>query len=309
MSSDFLSFYLVLEGIAILSAIHALFTVRTAQGTIAWIVGLVAFPVLGLPLYWFFGSRRFESHSLAMQQKLEKHSFEVHRVRDEIRPFQVERAEISPARIADIAAIAGEEYLRGNRLRLLIDGVETFDAILAEIATARHSVFVQFYIMREDGLGLRLLEALATKAAEGVEVCFLFDGFGSSAMTSTVMRKWRARGLKMATFDAVRGWRDRWRLNFRNHRKNVVVDGRVGFVGGHNVGDEYLGLSPKRGAWRDTHVRVEGPGAMQLQRVFAADWAFATGELVRGALAGAGEPATGWRSACPGALLRSVRQA
>jgi cardiolipin synthase len=282
MSYTVLALYLALQVIAILSAIHALFTVRTAQGTIAWIVGLVAFPVLGLPLYWFFGSRRFESHSLAMQQKMEKHSFEVHRVREEIRPFQVEREEISPARVADVAAIAGEEYLRGNRLRLLIDGVETFDAILAEIATARHSVFVQFYIMREDGLGLRLLEALAAKAAEGVEVCFLFDGFGSSAMTSTVIAKWRARGLKMATFAAVRGWRDRWRLNFRNHRKNVVVDGRVGFVGGHNVGDEYLGLSPRRGAWRDTHVRVEGPGAMQLQRVFAADWAFATGDLVKG---------------------------
>jgi cardiolipin synthase len=86
----------------------------------------------------------------------------------------------------------------------------------------------------------------------------------------------------MATFCAVSGWRERWRLNFRNHRKNVIVDGCVGFVGGHNVGDEYLGLNPKFGAWRDTHVRVEGPGAMQLQMVFAADWAFATGEILLG---------------------------
>jgi cardiolipin synthase len=274
--------YLALEGIAVLSAVHALFTVRTSQGTIAWIVGLVAFPILGLPLYWFFGSRRFESHSEAMRKKLVDHRCEIHRVRSEIRPFQVERARLSPARLADVAAIAGEEYLRGNRLRLLIDGADTFDAILAEIATARHCVFVQFYIMRVDGLGSRLLEALAAKAAEGVEVCFLFDSFGSSAMKPDVIQKWRDRGIKMATFCAVSGWRERWRLNFRNHRKNVIVDGRVGFVGGHNVGDEYLGLNPKYGPWRDTHVRVEGPAAMQLQMVFVADWSFATGELLQG---------------------------
>ncbi len=274
--------YLILEGIAIISAIHALFTVRTAQGTIAWIVGLVAFPIIGLPAYWFFGSRRFESHSQAMQEKLVNHRCEIHRVRDEIQPFQVERGRILPARAADFAAIAGEEYLRGNQLRLLIDGVETFDAIIAEISTARHCVFVQFYIMREDGLCLRLLEALATKAAEGVEVCFLFDSFGSAAMKPAVIRKWQERGLKMATFCAVSGWRERWRLNFRNHRKNVIVDGQVGFIGGHNVGDEYLGLDPKFGPWRDTHVRVDGPVAMQLQMVFAADWAFATGELLQG---------------------------
>lgn len=274
--------YLILEGIAVLSAIHALFTVRTAQGTIAWIVGLVAFPILGLPLYWFFGSRRFESHSEAMRRKLVNHRCEIHRVRNEIKPFQIERARILPARVADFAAIAGEEYLRANQLRLLINGVETFDAILAEIAGARHCVFVQFYIMREDGLGLRLLEALAAKAAEGVEICFLFDSWGSAAMKPSVIQKWRERGLKMATFCAVSGWRERWRLNFRNHRKNVVIDGRVGFIGGHNVGDEYLGLNPKIGAWRDTHVRVEGPGAMQLQMVFTADWAFATGEILQG---------------------------
>ncbi|MBX3731994.1 MAG: cardiolipin synthase [Verrucomicrobiae bacterium] len=274
--------YLVVEGVAILSAVHALFTVRTAQGSVAWIIGLVAFPIPGLPLYWFFGSRRFEFHSRAMQRKLVKHRCEVHRVRDEIKPFQVGRAGILPARVADVAAIAGEEFLRGNQLRLLINGEETFASILAGIATARHSVFVQFYIMREDGLGTRLLEALAARAAEGVEVCFLFDSFGSAAMKPSVIQKWRDRGLKMATFCAVSGWRERWRLNFRNHRKNVIVDGRLGFVGGHNVGDEYLGLDPKFGAWRDTHVRVEGPAAMQLQMVFAADWAFATGELLKG---------------------------
>ena len=264
------------------SAVHALFTVRTPQGTIAWVIALIAFPWLGLPLYWFLGSRRFDAHSKVMKQALITHQAMIHEVREEMRPFQVPRVLIKPGRVGDLAAIANENFLRGNKLELLIDGEATFDAIFAEIAKAERCIFVQFYIMREDGLGLRLLDALAARAADGVKVCFLLDRVGSISMKSTVIEKWRRRGISMATFCAHSEWRDRWRLNFRNHRKNVIVDGRVGFIGGHNVGDEYLGLSPKFGRWRDTHVRVEGPSAMQLQMAFVADWFFATGEALAG---------------------------
>jgi len=276
----FSGLFVVVELIAIASAVHALFTVRTAQGTVAWVVGLVAFPWLALPLYWFFGSRRFDAHSRAMKEKLNRHRDRIDDVRAEMAPFRVEPSRIEPDAASALAAIARQDFLRGNRLDLLIDGDATFGAILEEIAQAKQSIYVQFYIMRNDGLGRRLLEALAAKAAEGLEVCFLIDSFGGAAMTPRVRRKWRARGVRMATFSALSGWRDRWRLNFRNHRKNVIVDGRVGFIGGHNVGDEYLGLNPKYGRWRDTHVRVEGPAALQLQMVFAADWYFAVGEIL-----------------------------
>jgi cardiolipin synthase len=280
MNWPFSGFVIAVELIGIASAVHALFTVRTAQGTAAWVVGLVAFPWLALPLYWFFGSRRFEAHSRAMQEKLSRHQEHIDRVHAGMAPFQVDPDHVRPGAALALAAIARKSFLRGNRLDLLIDGGATFDAILAEIAAAKHAVYVQFYIMRNDGLGRRLLEALAAKAAEGVAVCFLTDSFGGAAMTPRVMRQWRARGVRMAAFSALSGWRERWRLNFRNHRKNVIVDGRVGFIGGHNVGDEYLGQNPKYGRWRDTHVRVAGPSALQLQMVFAADWYFATGEIL-----------------------------
>ena len=274
--------FLVVEILALASAVHALFTVRTAQGTIAWVIGLITFPWLGLPLYWFFGSRRFDSHSRVMKQALITHQEKIHEVRAEMRRFLVDRTEIQPTRVGDLCAIAGEPFLRGNKLDLLIDGEATFEAIFEEVAKAKRSIFVQFYIMREDGLGLRLLEALAARAADGVEVCFLFDRVGSAKMKPAVIDKWRRRGIRMATFCGYSKWRDRWQLNFRNHRKNVIVDGRVGFIGGHNVGDEYLGLKPKFGRWRDTHVRVEGPSVMQLQLTFVADWFFATGEAQAG---------------------------
>lgn len=268
------------EVVGIISAVHALFTVRTAQGTIAWVIGLIAFPWLALPMYWMFGSRRFDAHSLAMQKKLHEHREGVHAVRAELFPFQVAREVMPHQGVAALAAVADEEFLDDNAIDLLIDGEETYDAVIAAINQAKRSVYVQVYIMREDGLGLRILNAMAAKAAEGVEVCFLFDSFGSAAMTSEIIQKWRDRGVQMATFCAFSGWRDRWRLNFRNHRKIMIIDGMIGFVGGHNIGDEYLGKNPKYGRWRDTHVRVTGPVVMQLQMVFAADWFFATDEIV-----------------------------
>lgn len=272
--------YLVVQCLAVASAVHALFTVRTAQGTVAWVIGLLAIPWLALPFYWVFGCRRFDAHGRVMAEKQRKYRGQIQYVLNGLAPYQVDRLDLQPAPAAAFAELAGQEFLRGNSLRLLIDGAETFDAIIAEIARAKHSVYVQFYIMRNDGLGNRLLEAMAAKAAEGVEICFLFDSFGGSEMTADVQENWRKRGVQIAAFCSRSARRDRWRLNFRNHRKNVIVDGRVGFVGGHNVGDEYLGLDPKFGRWRDTHVRVEGPAALQLQRSFASDWYFITDRVI-----------------------------
>ena len=274
--------FFVIELIAIASAVHALFTVRTTQGTIAWVIGLVCLPWLALPMYWMFGSRRFDAYSSAMKQKLTEHHSKVHEVRQEMERFQVPRSEITPDGVGDLTAVADDHFMLGNKLDLLIDGEATFDAIIEEIGKAEKCVFVQFYIMRPDGLGTRLLEALAAKAQSGVDVCFLVDSLGSAAMKPDIIQQWRDRGIRLGTFCAYSKWRDRWRLNFRNHRKNIIIDGRIGFVGGHNVGDEYLGLDPKYGRWRDTHVRVEGPVALQLQMVFAADWFFATREPLKG---------------------------
>lgn len=283
--------FFLAETLAVASAIHALFTVRTTQGTIAWVIGLIAFPWLGLPLYWMFGCRRFHAYSEAMRRAQAEHEGRLAEVREAMKRFQVKEPEVGSHGIASLANLAGEEYMRGDRLDLLIDGEATFDAIIQAIAKAEKHIHVLYYIMREDDLGLRLLEALAERAARGVDVCFLIDSLGSLSMRPAIIEKWRQRGIRMATFCASSGWRDRWRLNFRNHRKIVVIDGRVGFVGGHNVGNEYLGLDPKYGRWRDTHVRVEGPTALQIQMTFVSDWLFATGEKLSARWEGLPQPA------------------
>ncbi len=283
--------FLAVEILAIISAIHALFTVRTTQGTIAWVIGLIAFPWLGLPFYWMFGCRRFRAYSDAMKRAQVEHRAQFLKVRESMKCYQVSRAETGPHAIASLASLADEEYMRGDRLDLLIDGKATYEAIIEEIGKAEKYICLLYYIMREDGLGQRLLEALAQKAEQGVRVCFLIDSLGSYSMRPQVIEKWRKRGVHLRTFCAASAWRDRWRLNFRNHRKIVVIDGKVGFVGGHNVGDEYLGLDPRYGRWRDTHVRVEGPTALQIQMTFVTDWFFATGEKLAAAWKGFPQPA------------------
>jgi cardiolipin synthase len=164
-------------------------------------------------------------------------------------------------------------------VELLVDGEATFDSILAGVERAREYVLVEFYIVRDDGLGRRLQEALIRKAREGVEVRFLFDELGSSGLGAVYQEELRQAGASVAPFNTRQGPRNRFQLNFRNHRKIVVVDGTDAWVGGHNVGDEYLGLDPDVGAWRDTHMRLSGPAALLAQAVFAGDWYWSTREI------------------------------
>ena len=148
--------------------------------------------------------------------------------------------------------------------------------MLEAMAAARHYLLVQFFIIHDDSLGRRLQQVLLERAAAGVRVCVLFDGVGSHALPRQYVETLRAGGVAIHRF-ATRRWRNRFQLNFRNHRKIVVVDGERGFVGGLNVGDEYLGLNPPLSPWRDTQLELRGPAVDDLQQLFANDWRWITG--------------------------------
>jgi cardiolipin synthase len=169
--------------------------------------------------------------------------------------------------------------LANNEVKLLVNGDETFSAIFAAISKAKQAVLVQFFIIHDDDLGKRLQALLLEKAAEGVSIHVLYDRIGSHALPASYSEKLRAGGVQIKAFATRSGWLNRFQINFRNHRKIVVVDGEIGFVGGHNVGDEYLGLKPPLAPWRDTHVAVVGPVVACLQESFAEDWFWATREL------------------------------
>src|SRR4029078_8478516 len=167
---------------------------------------------------------------------------------------------------------------RGNHTELLIDGEATFRAIFESIEQAREYVLVQFYIIHDDGLGRRLKDALIARARAGVRCYVLFDEVGSHDLPASYLQELRGAGVDIRPFNTRKGDANRFQINFRNHRKIVVVDGRTAFVGGHNVGDEYLGKDPKVGAWRDTHVKVTGPVVQCVQVSWLEGWTWAPGE-------------------------------
>ena len=176
-------------------------------------------------------------------------------------------------------SLTGFGMLRGNAVELLIDGEATFDSILDGIARAEDYVLVQFYMFHDDEIGGQLRDALVASANAGVRVFVLYDEIGSSGLPRHYVDSLTRAGVEVSSFRPTQGAGNRFQLNFRNHRKIVVVDGQSAWVGGHNVGDEYLGRDPEFSPWRDTHVRIEGPAALQLQAVVIGDWYWATREL------------------------------
>jgi cardiolipin synthase len=258
-------------------ALHALMWVRTPQGTIAWVVSLVAFPYLSVPAYFVLGRSKFRGYRIA-RQILEASSEAGAALA--VQPFVVRPPEEHGSLLAAVA-LATIPFLKGNDVELLIDGRATFDSIFAGIEQARHYVLVQFFIVHDDELGRELKSRLLRRAAAGVRVHFLYDEFGSRHLPRAFVRELREGGVAAHPFQTTRGPGNRFQLNFRNHRKVVVVDGHSGWIGGHNVGNEYLGLSPRLGPWRDTHVRVTGPAVLGMQKSFFDDWRWATAERLK----------------------------
>ena len=159
-----------------------------------------------------------------------------------------------------------------NDVRLLVDGEETFGAIFDAIDRAQEYILVQFHIVRDDALGRELRDRLAARAREGVKVLFLYDEIGSNGLPEAYRKPLLDAGAEVAHFNSTRGPANRFQLNFRNHRKNLVIDGREAVIGGLNVGDEYMGRSSRFPDWRDTHTHVVGPVAQFAQVSFVEDW-------------------------------------
>ena len=283
-SSLFLTYALALiHCLGLIAALHAVLTVRTAQGAIAWALSLAFMPLLTLLPYLVFGRSKFDSYirsrraaDLEIRRGLETPAWQAF-LAATLAPVEAAgNARFDPA---TLTRISGMPAMGNNEVRLLINGTESFDAILDAIAMARRVVLVEFFIIHDDGLGRRLQAALLERARAGIKVCLLYDSVGSHALPETYAATLRKGGVQVHAFASRRGLLNRYQLNFRNHRKIVVIDGDRGFVGGHNVGDEYLGLQPPLSPWRDTHVELCGPAISGLQRAFAEDWFWATRTL------------------------------
>ncbi len=269
-----IAFYLV----GLLHVVHAVMNVRTSQGTIAWVVSLLTIPFLAIPMYWLLWRSRF-SHDVGGRREkdsqLAKLAESMHK---RLRHCEVDIPEDDAFERA-ARVLGGLPFTRGNELELLIDGDKTFERIFEAIAAAESYLCINFFIVKNDKLGTKFQQALIERAKAGVKVFFLFDEFGSHKLPRKYLQEMKDAGIECYFFGVNRFWWSRFQLNFRNHRKIVISDGKTAFLGGLNVGDEYLGRDQRFGGWRDTHLRIRGPMVQAVQMVFLEDWFWASSQV------------------------------
>lgn len=273
------TFVLFSHGVGLATAVVALMSTRTPQGTVAWMLGLITFPYLAVPLFWVLGHRRFEGYLVARRDRVSRLRSVLEQQLKAVQPWRVRVHEVGGG-IQALEAMARLPLLSGNHVELLIDGEAIFASLLAGIRRARSYLLVQFYIVKDDEAGEELKQALIRKAEEGVRVYFLYDLVGSYGLSSDYLDDLRSVGVEVQAFRSTRGLGIRFQINFRNHRKVVVTDGVEGWVGGINIGNEYMGRDPTMSPMRETHVRIQGPAAAALQLSFLEDWNWAADEVL-----------------------------
>lgn len=258
---------------------------RNPSKAVAWLFILFCLPLIGFVLY-FFVARDYQK-----RLKIRKRGS---RLFQELRGHLWDRAAVvrnkegmnnaefhHNDRLFNLLNHLSESPITGcNQSRVLTDGEETYDAMLRAMEQAKDHIHVEFYIFRHDRIGTKFQEVMIRKAQEGVKVRLVCDGLGSYKLKKTFIRRFKESGVEFYFFLPAMVSMFSRRINYRNHRKIVVVDGIIGFLGGINVGDDYLGEYPKMGYWRDTHLEVKGDAVYFLQNVFLHDWKLASGERI-----------------------------
>jgi cardiolipin synthase A/B len=278
-----LSAFIVLQatsiGLAILSER------REPSATLAWLLTVTFLPVIGIIAYYALARsrfrRQFRMKAEVNHQADEALSMYVH---ERLGAFDDGALRGLPAAQRDLIALAansaqssnGAPPFPRNTVELYFNGADKYAALRDAIRSAQHHVHMEYYIFRDDGIGTELRDLLIERVKEGVQVRVLCDGVGAlSTLRTAFFKPLKQAGGEVAVYLPPKFGRIIDRVNFRNHRKIVVVDGRIGFLGGMNIGDEYQGSDPDLGTWHDAHLRVAGAVVAELQRIFLTDWLFA----------------------------------
>lgn len=271
--------FLVLYTVTILSIVLVIITDnRNPLKTLPWIIVLVFAPVVGLLFYFFFG-QNLSKRRIISRRTRRRITMQLEEARDAERPeIPEEHRQLATLLYSTIHSVP----LYGSHITPYTDGTSKMEALLAEIAGAKHHIHIQYYIFCDDETGCRLRDALVEKARQGVEVRILYDDVGCSGVKKAFFEGMRREGIEVFSFLHVKFPLFTSKVNYRNHRKIAVIDGRVGFIGGMNVADRYI-RGTEWGSWRDTHFRIEGSGAAGLQVSFLSDWSATTKQHITGA--------------------------
>ena len=266
----------------ILSIVIIFFQRKNPASVWTWLLILYFIPVVGFVFYLLIGGDMHKSKMFRIKE-LEDRMHEAIRSQEaSIRMKALQDEAPHLGKYSDLIYYnlesSGAVLTDNNRIKIFTDGNEKFASLLADMKNAREFIHIQYYIIKNDVVFERIKSVLVEKAKEGVEIRILCDGMGGRFISRKCWQKLHACGIHTAVFFPALLGPLNFRINYRNHRKIVVIDGRIGYVGGFNVGKEYIGLDDKFGYWRDTHLRIEGGAVASLHLRFVLDWNYAARE-------------------------------
>lgn len=238
---------------------------------LSWTLALLFLPIVGVVFYLFFG-RSLKGKAM-INRKVRRKLLE--RSRPKQHSFERSRLSADQVRMIRLAQNLCHAPLDSNNsVEIFTDGRSKFDSLKKDIHEAKNFIFIQYYIYSDDRLGNEITELLADKVRQGVRVKVLYDHVGSFSTRNRFFNRMRKLGIDSHPFFRVTFRKLANRINWRNHRKLVIIDGKVGYIGGMNIADRYVEKSPDGRIWRDTHLRVEGPIIESMMYSFAVDWNF-----------------------------------
>lgn len=250
---------------------------RSAQSVWAWVLVLFFLPILGFILYIAFGRTIYKQDMFKLEDK-DKVGLE-YLVQEQLEDIQkkdfsfISKMAQKHRKLVHMLLYNNQSFLTSNNsITTYVDINDKFEQMLEDIKNAKDHIHFQYYIFRKDGIGTKLYKAMLEKQKEGVQVRILYDDMGSRALSLKQFKELKSNGGMVEAFFPSFLTIINPRINNRNHRKIVVIDGKIGYTGGANVGDDYIGLYKKFGHWRDTHLRIEGNAVKSLQLRFMLDW-------------------------------------
>ena len=274
-------FYNVLMALYVITVLTIIVVIlgenRNPVKSIAWVLVLVLLPVIGLVIYLIFG------RSLRGMRLISRSDLRELRYRNDVSYFNGSTPGLtdeSRQLISLVNKITEPHLFVGNGIEVFTTGVDKFEALKRDIEAARQYIHVQYFIIENDEVGAELIELLERKAREGVQVRVLYDYVGSFYFRPRLLRQMREAGIEVHPFLKLTFTQFALRINWRNHRKVVVIDGKVGYMGGMNIANRYVKGDKDWKPWRDTHMRITGDAVTALEYSFAIDWNFTTRKLI-----------------------------
>ena len=244
---------------------------RNPVKSLAWVTVLILLPVLGVFLFLLFG-RSLKGVRMISRRKSNKLLGDMAIGKTDIDQLGINEESKQIARLVN--SIVEPHYFSGNHIEIFTSGQEKFDALKRDMLAAKEYIHLQYYIFERDKIGREIRDILVQKAQEGVKVRVIYDHIGSFLLNMSFFRKMRKAGVEAYPFLKVTIMEFANRLNWRNHRKMVIIDGKIGYIGGMNIADRYVTGSKHKLPWRDTHLRITGNALKGLQYSFAVDWNF-----------------------------------